>query len=92
METESSMMRDSAPLVMTTSLSDEAVREDAAFAQRPRAQHHALVDTRLAVEHRFERLVELGERDLGEESEAAEVDAENRHARAGLRRSGRPCR
>ena len=54
---------------------------------------------------RLERRVELGQRDFGQEAEAAEVDAENRDARAGLadavghrraacrrRRARRPCR
>ena len=39
---------------------------------------------------RFERRVQLGQRDLGEEPEAAEVDAEDRQVAPGLARCGPP--
>ena len=56
------------------------------------AQHQPLFDARLAGEHRLERRVQLGQRHLGQEAEAAEVDAEDRNARAGLAACSRPCR
>ena len=67
---------------MTTSFSAMC----SASAAPPRivvdAQHHPLLDARLAVERRFERRVQLGQRHLGQEAEAAEVDAENRNVDA----------
>ena len=77
------MIRDSAPFVITTSFSAEAVGEElppraacapaASSAPRSRAVPSSTASS---------DGIELGERDLGEEAEAAEVDAEDRHVGA----------
>ena len=46
---------------------------------------HAHLDRRAPFERRLERGIELGQRDLRQEAEAAEVDAEDRRVPAGLR-------
>ena len=78
-ETDRSISRERAVLVTTTSLSAIWVSYGAAFADRGRTQHQAVFDVRAAGDGRFERRVELGQRDLGQKSEAAEVDAEDRN-------------
>ena len=54
-----------------------------AAALRRRSQHHPLLDAGGAGEHRLERRVDLLERHFGQESEAAEVDADDRDVDAG---------
>ena len=60
----------------------EMLRQHRARAHRRRPQHHALLHPRATTERRIERRVQLGERRLGEESEAAEVDPEDGHIHA----------
>ena len=69
---------------------DVVERPGASAATAPRRsvrgmQHHPLVELRRAVEHRFQRVVQFGKRDLGEEAEAAEVHAEDRDVAPGWR-------
>ncbi len=61
----------------------------AGVAERPRVQHHALVDVGRSLEDGLERIVQLGQGDLGEEAQAAEVDAEDGHRGSGLRDAAR---
>src|SRR5215467_13470831 len=64
-DTDNSIMRDSAPLVKTTSLSTMRCGSD--------------LPLRVAsIDGRFERWIQLVDPDLGKEPEAAEVDAEDR--------------
>ena len=58
------------------------MRQDLAPVGRSRAEHHSLLDVRAPVECVLEGPVQLGQRHLGEKSEAAEVHAENRYAGA----------
>ena len=82
--TSTSMMRDGPAFVITTSLRTSDVTSGAALPVHDRAQQAALLVLVAPVEHALEGGVELGERDLGEEAQAAEVHAEDRD---GLRRA-----
>ena len=84
-ETDSSMMRESAPCVTTTSLSTTRSTSRRAPGVDANVQHHALFDLRRAVHGGFQRRKDLRQRHLGQESQAAEIDAEDRDVRLGLR-------
>ena len=86
------MIRDSAALVMTTSF-----RTSSSANTLPSRSVRAWSIIRSSigaspVEHGLERRVELVERDLGQEAQAAEVDAGDRHIDGRPARSGGPCR
>ena len=73
------MIRDSAPLVITTSFSTtRSAKTSPSRSVRARSIIRSSICA-VPAEHRLERAVELGERDLGQEPEAAEVHAEDRH-------------
>ena len=91
-ETERSISRERAVLVTTTLLSAIWVPVRRRSPDGGRPQHETLFDARAARERGLERGIELGERDLGEKPEAAEVDAEYRNRTGRCRRCGRPCR
>jgi hypothetical protein len=57
--------------------------EGGGATQRRRSEHQAFFDVRVTRERGLERRIDLGQGDLGEKAEAAEVDAEDRNA--GLR-------
>ena len=77
--TSSSMIRDSAALVITTSLRTSPIESSGCALLHDRAQHPPLLVAVRPVEHALEGRVQLGQRDLGEEAEAAEVDAQDGH-------------
>ena len=57
-------------------------RERRAGAQRCRVEHEPFFDARVSGDGSFERWIQLGQRHLGQESQAAEVDAEDGNAGA----------
>ena len=90
----SSMMRDSAPLRDHDVVEHERDRRSGwplRAACAPRSIMRVSMCARPSSTASSD-VVELGERDLGEEAEAAEVDAEDRDVGARRARCGRPCR
>ena len=76
-------MRAMVPLAMTTSLRASHSLNDLAVADVLGVHHAADFDLGAVVAPGFEGGVEVGERDLGEEAEGAEVDAEDGGGGAG---------
>ena len=76
------MMRDSAPLVITMSLRTMWSAKTPSSRDVRAASIARVSIVARPVERRLERVVELRQRDLGQEPEAAEVDAEDRHVAA----------
>ncbi len=69
---------------MTASFKRDMTRERLLRARGRGLQHQALFDVCRAGDGLLERRVEFGQRDLGEEPEAAEVDAQDWNCRSGL--------
>ena len=80
-----SMIRDSAPLVITTSLSDDVLANGAPSPARAAPRASARARCVRASRRARPRATSKSswQRDLGQEAEAAEVDAEDRHVAAG---------
>ncbi len=72
------MMREGPAFVITTSFSTSARHVGMAATLDDRAQQTALLVLVAALENAGERRIELRERHLGQEAQAAEVDAEHR--------------
>ena len=68
-------------LLTTTSFNAACVASVASAAHQRAGQHRAAVDDVPAFLDRFERGIETGERELGQEAKRAEVDAEDQRSR-----------